>query len=372
MMGKKTSEPELQLTTETSEEESSLFAFICFIVGIILIFLVVGVVATLIVMGNRGEDKKIPSLTSTHHLKPLSSGVTEALQDPAVMLSRVSDHTDLSDKRVDLLILVRSLPDSVASRNAIRQTWMKNVPPAVAVVFVVPAKGLSPDKLNKLELEGSTHKDIVEFLDCLTMPESEMLLLELAWAGRTKHFSYLMKTRDMMYIRLQPLIETVVKPLLKVKSNTYLGYFQGNANPRKYKTTKMHPEPHWYLCDNFIRFAYSGGYILSEKLVQRLYTQAPFLFPYNNEDVALGTWLAPYDDIDWVHEVRFDTNVAAGGSRGCRNSYLVFPSVDMFMQHKRLLSDGGGVCLVEYEDVETYEYNFNVFPSNCCTAVKFG
>ena len=139
-------------------------------------------------------------------------------------------------------------------------------------------------------------------------------MLELVWAMRARTFSYLLKTRDCMYVRLEPLMKEVVQNLLETHANAYLGYFQGKEKPKQRHSTKL-AEPDWYLCDSFIRFAHSGGYILSRKLVDRLHFQVAILYPYNNEDVSLGTWLSPYDDVSWTHSIRFDTEI--GRSRGC-------------------------------------------------------
>ena len=354
---------------DDEEEEEDICGFACFVVGIIFLFVIVGGVATLIVMGV-DEKQAIMTLTSTHPAQPLSSGVLEAIQNSATMNSRVIDDTPNTTKDIgtlDLVILVHSMAEASSKRDLIRHTWMKDTPSKVKVFFVIPARHALPEIIVALKQESKTHKDMVVFLDGPVIPESETLLLELVWSERTLKFLYLMKTRDSMYIRIPSLMQNVVQTLIDVESNAYLGYFQGQQKPRDKRSTK-HSEPNWHLCDTFIRFAHSGGYILSKILVNRLSFQGSFLYPYNNEDVALGTWLSPYNDIDWTHNVLFNTEV--GKSRGCRNNWIVFSSSDMMAEHKRL-QNGENLCLAEREDFPTYMYNFHTFPSKCCTQVKF-
>jgi len=254
---------------------------------------------------------------------------------------------------------------------------MKKASPMVEVLFVVPARGISQSNLERIKQECEQHEDIIVFLDGPVLPESESLLLELVWTTRKRSFAYLMKTRDSMYVRLDILLQDVVHRLIANESNAYLGYFDGQQKPNRHQDSSIlhqeprstkHNEPDWFLCDYFIRFAHSGGYILSKELVHRLAAQAYILFPYNNEDVALGTWLSPYNDISWIHNINFDTEV--GRSRGCRNSFLVFPSATKMVQYQRL-QNGGSVCVVEQDLVQTYWYDFNTSPSKCCTPVEF-
>ena len=166
-----------------------------------------------------------------------------------------------------------------------------------------------------------------------------------------------------MYVNLPLLMSEVVTNLKSRSSNAYLGYFEGNKDP---KDSGKLEEPGWFLCDQFIRYAHSGGYIISEVLVKRLLQQAKYLHPYNNEDVALGTWLSPFNDIDWIHEVRFDTEL--GHPRGCKDTNLIFETknyADMVVVHHKHIQQGK-YCDREYDEIKTYKYNFDTLPSQCC------
>lgn len=347
------------------EEETC--GLLCFVVGVIAMFMVVGAVATVIVLGV-DERYTVTSLTSTRYAKPVTPVVLETITDPSAMYVQVLEDTNTDpNTELDFLVLVRSLPENSSSRDIIRKTWMVQSWPKVEILFVIPTHGASPSVLKAVKEESKSHQDMVVFMSSPLVPESEALMTELVWSMRTRKFAFLMKTRDSMYIRIDALMKDVIQDLLKSGTNAYLGYFEGRRSPKD-KTGTMLSEPDWHLCDKFIRYAHSGGYILSRKLVDRLHSQVAVLYPYNNEDVAVGTWLSPYDDVAWIHNIKFDTEI--GRSRGCRNDMLVFPCTDMVKQHDRLTMSEK-VCLSEHEDIETYQYNFNTFPSKCCSAVKF-
>lgn len=350
------------------EGTSDLCGFLGFMVGVISMFLVVGAIATLAVLGVDHREE-ITSLSSTHPVKALSYGVKELVQDYSSMKTRVIDDTQIPSKELDLLILVRSMTENSSSRDQVRETWKKNRPPGVEVVFVVPAVVITSSKLEAIKQESKTNRDMVVFLDGPVVPESEGLLMGMAWATHSRKFLYLMSTRDSMYIRLDVLKKSIIDQLIANHANVYFGYFEGKQSPVDAQSTKL-PEPDWFLCDTYIRFAHSGGYILSSKLVHRLHSQSSVLFPYNNEDVAVGAWLSPYDDIDWMHNTTFDTEI--GLSRGCRNNWVVVPALDMASMHARV-SSGGTLCLMEHEAIPTYTYNFYTSPSQCCSdVVNFG
>lgn len=371
MMAKKWDDEELARLRNDSageDEDDETCGIFCFGLGLILMFVGVAILATVIVYNQSDQNHSpVTSLTSTRGVKPVSEELTKVLQTPDSLIKTISDMPQQkTPEKLSLLVIVRSLPDSQNFRKSIRETWMPRPDGArmdTIVVFSIPAKGASSKELASLEEESRTHKDMVVFLESNIVPESELLLFEWAWAMRTFTFDYLLKVRDVMYVRLPQLMTDIVKSLKEKNSNTYLGYFEGNRDP---KNSGKLDEPDWFLCDHFIRYTHSGGYILSEKLIKRLLCQAKFLHPYNNEDVALGTWLSPFNDIDWIHEPRFDTEI--GKARGCKNDNLIFQTennADMVVRHHKLIQNGRH-CEREYENVRRYSYNFDTLPSQCC------
>lgn len=363
-----------QYEYDDEEDDDDSCGFICFALGVIFLFVGVAILATVIVYSQSPEDhSSVVSLTSTREIKPVSELLMSSILKPSSI--RVVDHSPNKSSETPsplrLLIIVTSLPESVEKRKAIRQTWMKDAQVTInefqiLVRFAIPGMGLSAQKMTSLKEESATFKDVVVLSDSSEKPESEMLLFELLWATQRYKFTYIMKTRDNMYVRINQLYNNVLKDLIEGKSNAYLGYFEGNGDP---KALNKLPEPDWFLCDHYIRYAHSGGYILSEILVKRLLSQAKFLHPYNNEDVAMGTWLSPFKDVDLIHNIYFDTEL--GKPRGCNDKLIVFqPAKDepLSVVHKRLAATGS-CCAEEFSDIPPYNYDFYVLPSKCCSAL---
>jgi len=370
---------------EEEEEEEELGGFelaMCCFAGVVLLLACAIIVVAVSPKAHRKvlPKTRFPSNVKTKtafEVKALSmEAVKDALLDEEALENQIVDCTQFmkggepSQSAVDLLVLVHSDPDiSSATRNVVRMSWKGSKLPNVEVVFVVPAQGKPAVVVAKLTEECSTNKDMVVFKTGPKHPESEFLLLQFAWASQVKmaNFQYMLKTRDFMYVNLPGLMTKLIPELKNKHSNSYLGYFRADLRTRN-KELKKHVEPNFVLCDKFIRFAHSAGYILSSELVRRLHSQSSYLYPYNNEDIALATWLSPFNDVDWQHDIRFDTEL--DHSRGCRNNWLVLQASNLVKLH-HTLSKSGELCAHEWEGAKTYTFNFDTPPSNCCTTVTF-
>ena len=117
----------------------------------------------------------------------------------------------------------------------------------------------------------------------------------------------------------------------------------------------------------YIPYAMGGGYVLSHDLVSYISTNFELLKQFNSEDVSVGTWLAPLKNVHRVHDVRFDTE---SYSRGCNNKHIVShkQSVqELKLKHYMLTSLSNRLCFTEFKFQNSYEYNWNVPPSLCCS-----
>lgn len=86
---------------------------------------------------------------------------------------------------------------------------------------------------------------------------------------------------------------------------------------------------------------------------------------FNSEDVSVGLWLAPLQNILRIHDRRFDTEWT---TRGCQNSYLVTHNLSrdgMKIMFQNLMSKGE-LCTTEIKKRNYYMYNWSVPPSECC------
>ena len=349
------------------DEDDETCGIFCFGLGLILMFVGVAILATLIVYNQSDQSSRhVVSLTSTRKMRPVSEELTKVLNAPSSLVAITDMKSPKVKEKLSLLVVIHSLPESQRLRVAARETWIRLGEKLLdtVVLFSIPAKGLSEMALAALKEESQANKDMVIFPQSNSVPESELLLFEWVWATKMYNFHYVLKVRNTTYVNLPVLMTDIVKKLKERNSNAYFGYFEGNRDPKE--SGKL-SEPDWFLCDRFIRFAHSGGYIVSQVLVRRLLRQAKYLHPYNNEDVALGTWLSPFNDVDWIHETRFDTDI--GNTRGCKNSNIVFQvdsTTDMVITHHRFMQNGV-YCEKEYESIPTYRYNFDTLPSSCCT-----
>lgn len=303
----------------------------------------------------------IASLKSVRDIRPIPQLLIDVSNNPESLLVK---HHGLSLDDVTLLVIVDSLPLSYTDRMSIRTTWMTHYSKFNVVVrFAVFANDTKV--LESLLEESATHKDMAIFSQATHYGyASEKLLYEFYWAERTFSYSYLMKTKDTFYVRIDELLHSISRLKLKRRENVYWGYFEGQRAPGD--KGKL-PEPDWFMCDKFVHFAHDGGYVLSRGLVQRFLQLSTFLELYRNEDVSVAAWAAPHSDIRWKHDVRFDTEI--GRSRGCKNDYVVFPvssGEEMVKRHAMLHSGRRVVCKRVFERVPAYQYDFSVIPSHCC------
>ncbi len=111
----------------------------------------------------------------------------------------------------------------------------------------------------------------------------------------------------------------------------------------------------------------SQFFVYIQDLVKFIAENSNALQKFSNEDVSVGTWLAPLK-IHRIHDVRFDTEFR---SRGCNDKYLVShkQSVeDVKSKHYSMISKGK-LCEKEVKNRLSYSYNWSVLPSQCCERV---
>ena len=362
-----------------SDRSRELRCIICFF---LLLTIAIGSVILLSTWVN--EEYEMTSVTSTRDLRPIPKLLSQVQRDPSSLptiyygqkltpahgnivegLPPPPPSTSSSCHSCMLLVLVDSAADNIKMRRSIRATWKTHpsVGVSACVVFSIVGEGLSPTLREELEEESQRFNDLVVFPESKALPESEHLLYQLFWAEATFDYTYLLKTKDQFYVRLETLLHDLRR--LDLNSNVYWGYFDGTRRVG-HSWSGKHSEPDWFLCSTFIRFAHSGGYIVSRQLIQRLLKTADYLQLYQNEDISIATWLTPFNDVEWRHDARFDTDV--GMSRGCLNSYIIFPvnsPSDMVQRHDRL-EQSGHVCRKEHTVLQSHTYDFTVKPAECC------
>lgn len=86
---------------------------------------------------------------------------------------------------------------------------------------------------------------------------------------------------------------------------------------------------------------------------------------YHSEDVSVGVWLSPVNNVLRIHDTRFDTEWS---TRGCQNDYLITHSVTekvMRAMYESIINTNS-ICSNEEVKRMHYLYNWTTVPSKCC------
>ena len=275
----------------------------------------------------------------------------------------ISTNKDETELNYTLVIIVLTSVSNKERRNTIRQTWYSSdeIKNEVLLKFVLGTMGMAEDDLSHLHKENEEHNDLLlltELVDSFANL-TRKVLSSFVWTAKNVQFSYLLKCDDDTFVVLETLLHE-----LKHRTSTklyYWGFFDGRASVKK---AGKYQELDWFLCDKYIPYALGGGYVLSGDLVKLIALNSAHLKLYGNEDVSVGSWLAPYD-IERNHDVRFDTEYQ---SRGCNNVYIVThkqPTHLMLEKHNSLLQTGK-LCKREVQYKPSYIYDWSKPPSECC------
>lgn len=260
----------------------------------------------------------------------------------------------------NLLIVVLSAPTHMDVRNVVRETWARNLPLGTSIRFVIGNKGMSEGREMEIRSENDTAGDII-FLDQIEESYSVLTrkVLEMfKYAHEHIKFNFLLKVDEDSFVCADRILDEL---LSKPQERLYWGFFDGRAHVKK---AGKWQEENYVLCDRYIPYALGGGYVISKDLVAYVSQNSHLLQVFKNEDVSLGTWLAPLD-IKRVHDPNFDTEYR---SRGCFNSYVVThkksPEQLQSLQHN--LDTSGLLCDKEGRVRLSYKYDWSVLPSQCC------
>ena len=212
-----------------------------------------------------------------------------------------------------LLIVVITAPPNTARRSVIRQTWTLNLPKNAKVFFAVGMKFLNSENKTALDDENKLNQDLImlphleDKYDLLTDKVVEFM----KWIGETSVFDYLLKVDDDTFVRVDKLVNALQ---LKPRDKLYWGFFNNGSEIVK-EGKWAEPEP--YICDKYVSYALGGGYVLSKDLVTYIVDNSDKFKKFVNEDVSVGTWLAPLT-LNVYHDERFRMKGA------CREDQIVF------------------------------------------------
>lgn len=264
------------------------------------------------------------------------------------------------DLKAFLVVIVISTPEKHEERDSIRETWLSQPPSNVLSKFVIGTHNLNADISQSIQREYTTHGDLLLLQDLTDSYKNltAKLIRSLQWVDQNVDYKFLLKTDDDSFVKLGLLVRELQQ---KSDQRLYWGFFNGRAHVKK---SGKWAEPDWFLCDRYVPYALGGGYVISSDLVHYISSNTEYLQQYLSEDVSLGTWLGPLK-INRVHDERFDTEFV---SRGCQNNYLIThkQSAASMRDLYNNLQMLGHMCKTETIKRESYIYNWNVLPSQCC------
>ena len=243
--------------------------------------------------------KQVPSLESKQIVSPIR-GIKKKLGPTFV------------------LIMVPVLFSSTNSRNLIRNTWYKGFGDTEHVMlrYIMGVNTLNDSQMKQLHEENKAHGDLV-FLENFTegiWALTNKTIAIMKWATENVEFTYLMKCDDDAFVYVNNAVEELKRrPTTK---KLYYGVMAFNQKPILSNQGKWR-DFEWNLSKKYTPFARRGCYILSEDLVQLLARQSHHLKRHPLEDVAVGSWLAPFD-----YERR-DDDLICFGHHPCNKDFRV-------------------------------------------------
>ena len=308
--------------------------------------------------------------TATHHpLANISTPARVTAQPRTVLPSAEEENVGCPEGSLRLVILILSTPSGSLRRNAIRGTWMHDSPTdlvKLTLKFIVGMKDLSPEQVDGLSSESDMFQDLL-FLSDHKEAYSNLtakVLSSLVWADRNLDFDFLVKADDDSYVRI-PSLQSALQDM-GCPHDLYWGYLIGHSVP---ENAGRWAEKHWTVCPHYLPYAMGGGYVLSRSVVRIIGQFHSHFKLYSNEDVSLGSWLAPFH-VTYLHDIRFNTEAT---SHGCNNNYIISHKEKVRSIYEKYvhLKKNGTLCGEEKEIRPAYLYNWSApSPLDCCERVK--
>jgi len=219
----------------------------------------------------------------------------------------------------------------------------------------------------ELEDERKIYKDLLLLTDLKDSYAnlSSKILLGFEWSegNNSVEYDYMVKVDDDSYVRIEALAGALKE--MECPRLFYWGYFMGFAFPL---ATGKWMERAWFKCPHYLPYAMGGGYVLSRDVVALIVKFSHKLTLYRNEDVTVGSWLAPYQ-LKRKHDLRFNVE---SQSHGCNNRYIINHKDkvrDLYGKHMSLLKNRT-LCSKEKEIRPAYVYNWTASPLDCCRREK--
>lgn len=327
----------------------------------------------LLVVSAPGNVERRNAIRETYlNLRPRM--LNDSYQEEVLYVPAYDDHGQLQ------LETVQKQRDLLEGYRQWREKKIENIKVInfkVKALFAIGTYGLSRSERRGISDEQRVYNDVLELNDLHDSYANltTKITRSMKYVDQQYDFKYLMKLDDDTYVKLDLLSEDLLsyyEKLHKMRAThsrpleLYWGYFKGASTIQQRGQWK---EANYKLCDRYLPYALGGGYVLSKNLVTYIANYGTSLSAYRSEDMAIGTWLAPFGTIHRRHDVRFDT---AWMARKCQDYHIVL--------HKRTAHQmkelyDGELCAHEQQQSEAnqrpkeYFYDWTVPPTQCCRAL---
>lgn len=198
------------------------------------------------------------------------------------------DHPDkCAGKDVLLLLLVKSSPDNVERRNAIRSTWgnetyiQNTLGVTVKVLFALGTTGEEATWTSRsgqvlqaqLVHEDQVHGDLIQqdFLDTfhnLTLK----LIMQFHWMhNRCAHARFLMTADDDIFVHMPNLVAYLRDMSSGGVTQLWIGKVHRGAPPVRSKSSKYYMSYEMYPWMSYPDYTSGGGYVVSTDVADKIY-----------------------------------------------------------------------------------------------------
>lgn len=198
------------------------------------------------------------------------------------------DHTEkCKDQDVLLLLFVKTSPENIQRRNAIRSTWgnetfiQNSLGVTVKVLFVLGApvpSDYSPYRgtfgpQEQLEFEDKLHRDLIQqdFSDSfhnLTLK----LLMQFHWMHqRCAHARFLMTADDDIFVHMPNLVQYLQDMSRQGVTDLWVGRVHRGSPPVRSKSSKYYVPSDMYQWLSYPDYTAGAGYVVSSDVADKIY-----------------------------------------------------------------------------------------------------
>ncbi|XP_035287920.1 N-acetyllactosaminide beta-1,3-N-acetylglucosaminyltransferase 2-like [Anguilla anguilla] len=193
-----------------------------------------------------------------------------------------------------LLFAIKSLPRNFEQRQAVRNTWGREVTfdggLKVRTVFLLGTSSpTDPDLGQLVRFEAGHFGDVLQwnFVDTffnLTLKENAFL----GWAQRRcPHASFIFKGDDDVFVNPQAMVKYLLSLKPEEASKLYAGQIVSNATPFRDSKSKYYI-PNSFYDGSYPSYAGGGGFLFSGSLVRPLYNLSQHIVFFPIDDVYTG------------------------------------------------------------------------------------